>query len=198
MTNPHISAIFTFIFIEASYNVCVDLTDPFSYEVFSRLAVAMILGLAIGTERIYAHKAAGMRTYSMVAMGAALFVVISQVVTAMYMDVSNFDPLRMASQIIVGVGFLGSGLIIFKDDKLSGITSASGLWVSAGIGIASGFGLFGLALMATMITLFIFIVIWVVEERFKNVFKSFDKQKISEKKGSTSITVSKKRKISSE
>lgn len=148
----------------------MDITSAFSYEVFLRLAVATLLGLAIGTERIYAHKSAGMRTYSMVAMGSALFVIISQIVAAAYLDIGNFDPLRMASQIVVGVGFLGSGLIIFRDDKLSGVTSASGLWVSAGIGIAAGFGLFGLAIMTTIIALFIFLVIWVVEQRFKHLW----------------------------
>ncbi len=158
----------------------MDLTSTFSYDIFLRLAVAMLLGLAIGAERIYAHKAAGMRTYSMVAMGSALFVVISQVVSAAYLtDISAFDPLRMASQIIVGVGFLGTGLIIYKDDKISGITTASGLWVSAGIGMAAGFGLYGLAIMTTLITLFIFIVIWIVEERFKHTFEEHDKKKDS-------------------
>jgi putative Mg2+ transporter-C (MgtC) family protein len=163
----------------------VELTSTFSYDVFLRLAVAMLLGLAIGAERIYAHKAAGMRTYSMVAMGAALFVIISQIVSALYMNTANFDPLRMASQIIVGVGFLGSGLIFFKDDKLSGITSASGLWVSAGIGMASGFGLYGLAIMTTLITLFIFIVIWVVEQRFKETFEDKSSARRSRRKKET-------------
>ncbi len=131
----------------------------------------MLLGLAIGAERIYAHKAAGMRTYAMVSMGAALFIIISQIITTVYSgNGASIDPLRMASQIIVGVGFLGSGLIIFKNDKLSGVTTASGLWVAAGIGMAAGFGLYGLAIMTTLVTLFIFIVIWVVEQRFKHVF----------------------------
>ena len=109
----------------------MEFASTFSYDIFLRLTVAMLLGLAIGAERIYAHKAAGMRTYAMVAMGSSLFIVISQVVASYYSlgatDNGAFDPLRMASQIIVGVGFLGSGLIVFKDDKLSGVTTASGL-----------------------------------------------------------------------
>jgi putative Mg2+ transporter-C (MgtC) family protein len=160
----------------------MDITATFSYDVFLRLAVAMLLGLAIGAERIYAHKSAGMRTYAMVSMGASLFVIISQVVAATYMTDGGFDPLRMASQIVVGVGFLGSGLIIFKDDKISGVTTASGLWVCAGIGMAAGFGLYGLAIMTTIITLFIFIVIWVAEERFKHTFEEEDNTTKIEKK----------------
>ncbi len=143
----------------------------FSYDVFLRLAVAMLLGLAIGTERIYAHKAAGMRTYSMVAMGAALFIVVSQVVAAALSDHAGFDPLRVASQIVVGVGFLGAGLIVFKDEKLVGVTTASSLWVCAGIGMACGFGLYGIATIATLLTLFIFVVIWVVENKLKHIFE---------------------------
>lgn len=164
----------------------MEFASTFSYDIFLRLTVAMLLGLAIGAERIYAHKAAGMRTYAMVAMGASLFIVISQVVASYYLTGgsggSSFDPLRMASQIVVGVGFLGSGLIVFKDDKLSGVTTASGLWVSAGIGMAAGFGLYGLAIMTTLITLFIFIVIWVVEQRFKDVFDGPTKTDASETK----------------
>ncbi|MBP7831801.1 MAG: MgtC/SapB family protein [Candidatus Pacebacteria bacterium] len=160
----------------------MELISTFSYDIFLRLTVAVLLGLAIGAERIYAHKAAGMRTYAMVAMGASLFIIISQVVASVYSGGGNgIDPLRMASQIIVGVGFLGSGLIIFKDDKLSGVTTASGLWVSAGIGMASGFGLYGLAIMTTLITLFIFIVVWVVEQRFKTMFETTDTNGSTEK-----------------
>lgn len=164
----------------------MDFVSTFSYDIFLRLAVAMLLGLAIGAERIYAHKAAGMRTYAMVAMGSSLFIVISQMV--LYIGNVTFDPLRMASQIIVGVGFLGSGLIVFKDDKLSGVTTASGLWVSAGIGMAAGFGLYGLAIMTTLITLFIFIVIWVVEQRFKDVFEKSDEVTAKPKKRKADAT----------
>lgn len=160
----------------------MELLSSFSYDIFLRLTVAMLLGLAIGAERIYAHKAAGMRTYAMVAMGASLFIVISQVIALAYASNGGIDPLRMASQIIVGVGFLGSGLIIFKDDKLSGVTTASGLWVSAGIGMACGFGLYGIAIMTTLIALFIFIVVWVVEQRFKNMFESQNKNEEKENK----------------
>lgn len=164
----------------------MDFVSTFSYDIFLRLAVAMLLGLAIGAERIYAHKAAGMRTYAMVAMGSSLFIVISQMV--LYIGNVTFDPLRMASQIIVGVGFLGSGLIVFKDDKLSGVTTASGLWVSAGIGMAAGFGLYGLAIMTTLITLFIFIVIWVVEQRFKDVFEKSEEATAKPKKRKADAT----------
>ena len=145
------------------------LFTPEIIAVLSRLTVAMLLGMVIGTERLLAHKTAGMRTYAFVSMGAALFIIISEMVTAQYLGLSEFDPLRMASQVVVGVGFLGAGIIFFKDKELVGITSASGLWVSAGIGMAVGFGLYAIGIIATLLSLFIFIVLWFIEERLRKV-----------------------------
>lgn len=73
------------------------------------------------------------------------------------------DPLKMIGNIIVGVGFLGAGIIILKDSTLVGLTTAAGLWLSAGIGMAAGFGYFGAALLATIMTLIIFTVLFYVE-----------------------------------
>ena len=128
---------------------------------------ALLLGMIIGTERVWAHKTAGMRTYALVSMGSALFVVVSNEMVKAYADFSGMNPLMIVSQIVVGVGFIGTGLIFTKDSKLMGLTTATGLWVSAGIGMACGFGLFNIALIATIMTLFVFIVIWFFEERLK-------------------------------
>src|SRR3989344_3161100 len=89
-------------------------------DIFFKLFIAMVLGTVIGLERLLAKKPAGMRTYSLVSMGAALFVVISEMIAKNYhlIGTSSFDPLRMASQVVVGVGFLGAGLIIFQDSKI--------------------------------------------------------------------------------
>lgn len=138
-----------------------------SNEYFIRLAVAMLLGMFLGIERVLAHKTAGMRTYALVAMGSALFVSISELLFESHGSSAGFDPTRLASQVISGIGFLGAGLIIFKDSKLSGLTTATGIWVSAGIGMASGFGLFSLAISATVLTLFVLIVLWYVEQSIK-------------------------------
>ncbi len=126
------------------------------YEIFVRLSIAMICGMVIGAERLFAHKTAGMRTYALVSMGSALLVVISQIAGEMFVKDGSFDPIRMASQIVVGVGFLGAGLIVLRDKEVTGLTTASGLWVCAAIGMAAGFGLYGLAMIATFLTLFIF------------------------------------------
>jgi putative Mg2+ transporter-C (MgtC) family protein len=136
-------------------------------DIFTRLFIALILGMIIGAERVWAHKTAGMRTYALVSMGAALFIVISEMISLRYFSLGNFDPTRMASQIIVGIGFIGTGLIFSRETKLMGLTTATGLWVSAGIGIASGFRLYDIAIIATILTLFIFIALWFVEEQLK-------------------------------
>lgn len=136
-------------------------------DFFIRLLVAMALGMAIGIERFIHHKTAGMRTYALVSMGSALFVIISQVVALN--SFITFDPTRMAAQIITGIGFLGAGLIIMQDSKLSGLTTASGLWVAAGIGMAVGFGFYSIAIVTTLMTIFVFAVLYVVEERIRKI-----------------------------
>ncbi len=131
------------------------------------LIVAMLLGMILGIERFLAHKTAGMRTYTFISMGSALFVIISQMVAAQ--STGLFDPLRMAAQVVAAAGFLGVGAIFHKDQRVSGITTASGLWVSAGIGMACGFGLYKLAIIVTILSLFTFVVMWFLEQQIRKI-----------------------------
>jgi putative Mg2+ transporter-C (MgtC) family protein len=145
-------------------------------EIFISLLVAVLLGAILGIERNLAGKMAGMRTYSLVSLGSALFVIISRSVIAESEALSaGIDPLRMASQIIVGIGFIGAGLVVLKGSRLTGITTAAGVWVSAGVGMACGFGLYALAFFATGLALFIFTVLWIIERDYlqKILAKSF-------------------------
>lgn len=144
-----------------------NIIDGATFDIILRLFIALSLGMIIGTERVWAHKTAGMRTYALVSMGSALFVVISNEMVKYYVGFSGMNPLMIVSQIVVGIGFLGAGIIFNKDSKLIGLTTATGLWVAAGIGMASGLGLFNIAIVATILTLFIFIVLWYIEERVK-------------------------------
>jgi putative Mg2+ transporter-C (MgtC) family protein len=137
-------------------------------DMFVHLLIALFLGSLIGLERAIADKRAGMRTYGLVSMGSALFILISQNVMQQYAGVYNFDPLRVASQIIVGIGFIGAGLIIFHDHRLYGLTTAAGLWVAAGIGMAVGFHMYILAVYVTLLTLFIFSIMWLVEQKIED------------------------------
>lgn len=145
--------------------------DIFSYvflEPYIQILVALILGAVLGIERNFVGKTAGMRTYSLVSMSACLFVLIS-VEAGLSLPAQSFTPMQVVAGIITGIGFLGAGLIIFKDSKLIGLTTAAGLWVAAGIGIAVGYKLYGLAVFATLITLFNFTILWRIEHRLTKI-----------------------------
>ena len=134
---------------------------------FTKLTLAAFLGVLIGAERTIAGKRAGMRTFALVAMGAALFVIVSVLITTQYMEILNFDPMRVPAAIISGIGFLGAGMILLRENALRGLTTAAGLWVSAGVGVATGFGLYAIAVFATLLTLFIFTTLWFIEEKIR-------------------------------
>ena len=109
-----------------------------------RLSLALILGGAIGIEREYRAKEAGFRTHFLVALGSALFCVVSQY--GFGFDLK--DSSRVAAQVVSGIGFLGAGTIIFR-----GLTTAAGLWVTAAIGLACGTGMYVAAAITTMMVL---------------------------------------------
>lgn len=148
----------------------IELNAVIAPEFFLRLLVAVGLGALLGVERAFAHKTAGARTYALVCLGSAMFVLVGQIVTASYgaAGLGVTDPLRIASQIVVGIGFLGTGLIIFRRTQLQGLTTAAGLWVAAAVGMAVGFGLYKLAVFASLLTLFIFTVLWFIEDFLRN------------------------------
>lgn len=140
-------------------------------EIFTQLIIATLLGVTLGAERIIAHKTAGMRTYGLVSLGSTLFVVIGNIVVQNNAGNLALNPLQMASQVIMGIGFLSAGMIIFRDSKISGLTTAVGLWISAGIGIAVGFKLYTIAIFTTLLTLFVFTILWLIEKKMKNILK---------------------------
>lgn len=147
------------------------------HEIILRLGVAVGLGMLIGLERILVHKEAGMKTHALVSMGSAIFVIISEMIMVKYGGSGGLDPTRIASQIIVGIGFLGAGSIILQGNKLFGLTTASGLWVTAGIGMAAGFGFFYLSTLATLAVLFILVVVYIFEKPLRKMSDSVDQPK---------------------
>lgn len=134
-----------------------------------RLVVALIFGILIGVERNIALKSAGMRTYGLVSLGSSIFVAGSLIVIQNFPEARGLDPLRMASQIVVGIGFLGGGLIFVKNGDVNNLTTAAGLWVVAGIGMLCGFGLYAFAGVATALTLLVFTALWHFEQKVKHV-----------------------------
>ena len=104
---------------------------PADAELFLRVIVASILGYMIGYERKNRDKSAGMRTHAIVALGAALMMVVSKYG---FYDVEKVDSSRVAAQIVSGVGFLGAGVIFVRNNTVSGLTTAAGLWTTVGAG----------------------------------------------------------------
>lgn len=120
-----------------------------------RLVLAFLVGAVIGTERKIRHKPAGLRTHALVGLGAALFTIIS---VYGFLEFSgppyfrtNMDPARIAAQIVVGVGFIGGGLIFREDNKVSGLTTAASIWLTAGLGTGIGAGMYFTVLIATIL-----------------------------------------------
>jgi len=139
----------------------------FNLPLIIKLLVATALGAVIGVQRTLSHKMAGMRTYAFVSLGSCLLVLISLLATKDFIGISNFDPMRMAAGIVMGIGFLCGGIIIYHNDRVEGITTAAGMWVANGIGIAVAFGYFTIAIITTFLALFIFSTLWGVEEQFR-------------------------------
>lgn len=114
--------------------------------VVGRLGVAVALGALIGVDREFSRKAAGLRTNMLVALGAALFILVT-----IQSGMTQSDSTAMARSlqgIITGVGFVGAGSIL-REDRVRGLTSATAIWVSAGAGVAAGLGLWQLGLLGT-------------------------------------------------
>ena len=123
--------------------------DATYIDLTARLLLALFLGGAIGIEREYRAKEAGFRTHFLVALGSALFCVVSQY----GFGVDLKDSSRVAAQVVSGIGFLGAGTIIFQKNVVRGLTTAAGLWVTAAIGLACGTGMFVAAVITTAMVL---------------------------------------------
>lgn len=134
-----------------------------------RLFVAGLLGGAIGLEREYRAKEAGFRTHFLVSLGSALFMIISQYgfdTVLAEASQASFDPSRIASQVVTGIGFLGAGAIIFQKHVVKGLTTAAGIWVTAAIGLTCGSGLYLLATATTVLVLICLEALHMVLHRF--------------------------------
>jgi putative Mg2+ transporter-C (MgtC) family protein len=134
----------------------MSLTD---LELAKRLFLAALLGGVLGLEREWHHKAAGLRTNILIALGAALFTLMSVELA----DNGRGDPTRIASQIVTGIGFLGAGAIMRTNAGVQGLTTAAAVWVNAAIGVAVGGGRYHLALIATGVTLIVLLVLPPIE-----------------------------------
>lgn len=127
------------------------------------LILSAILGFCIGFERKLRSKEAGIRTHTIVCVGSALMMLVSK-----YAFGEEADSARVAAQIVAGVGFLGAGIIVYRKNEVHGLTTAAGVWTTAGVGMACGGGLYIVAIIATILLIFIQ---WLLHRNFR-VFHS--------------------------
>lgn len=114
--------------------------------VLVRIMTAIVIGGLIGQERSMKHRPAGLRTYMVVCVGSCLIMLTNQYI---YQATGTGDPMRLGAQVISGIGFLGAGtIIVTKHNQIKGLTTAAGLWASAGVGLALGIGFYEGALTA--------------------------------------------------
>lgn len=130
-----------------------------------KLCLSLVLGAVVGYERKRKGQPAGLRTFSLIAMGATLAMLVSIYVCQEYVGLKNGDPGRIAAQVITGIGFLGAGAIIQMKGSVRGLTTAAGIWMVATIGMAVGVGMYSVALIATVLVLFILIQLERIEHR---------------------------------
>jgi putative Mg2+ transporter-C (MgtC) family protein len=131
-------------------------------DVFLRLALAAGLGGAIGLEREFRHKPAGLRTNMLIALGSALFSIMS-----VQVGVTAGSPDRIAAQVVTGIGFLGAGAILRSGENVHGLTTAATIWVNAAIGMAAGLGFYSAAALGATLTLVVLALLPFMERIFE-------------------------------
>lgn len=135
-------------------DITPDLPIALQAELALRLAMSLGLGALIGLEREYHRQAAGFRTHSLVALGAALFTIVSAY------GFEGADPTRIAAQIVSGIGFIGAGTILHYRGSVRGLTTAASLWAVAAVGMAAGAGLYVLAFLGAALVL---VALWLMD-----------------------------------
>lgn len=128
---------------------------PTDLQMIVRLLLTVVLSGLIGLERQVHRRNAGLRTHILVALGSCLIMLTSMYVFDIYKDRVSLDPARIAAGVITGIGFLGAGTIIRDPEGVRGLTTAASLWVVAGIGLAVGTGFNKIAVIATVLVLFV-------------------------------------------
>lgn len=138
-----------------------------------RLAIAAALGSLLGIERSLAGKHAGMRTYALVSLGSCLFVVVGTLSAFELSMFAGLNPVQIAASVVIGIGFIGAGLAALGSSSGNArpeLTTASGIWLGAGVGMAVGYGLYSLAVTATMLGIVVFWFLAKVEHWLRTHF----------------------------
>jgi len=136
-------------------------------DLLVRLSLSIVLCGLIGLERKIYKKPAGFRTNVLVGLGSTLLMIIGISILSEYNDGNTVDITRLAGQIVTGIGFLGAGAIIQGRGSVHGLTTAASIWVVAAIGMAVGLGFYLEAILATLLTLVVLVILGRVEHRFE-------------------------------
>ena len=138
----------------------MELFEPQQLRIIIQLLLAVFLGGLMGIEREYVGKAAGVRTFSLVSLAACLFTILSREAFNVFLGIEgiSYDPSRMAGNVIIGIGFLGAGLIIFRGIKIEGLTTAAALWAVSAVGMAVGCRFYVIAIFAALLVVLILAV----------------------------------------
>lgn len=134
----------------------------------ARLLLASLFGAAIGFEREWRNRPAGLRTHILVCVAAATFAILTiEIIHApMFVrDEARFDPIRIVEAVTAGVAFLAAGVVIFTRGEVHGLTTGAGMWLAGAIGVACGLGLWQVAVFATVLALVVLGLLHAFEER---------------------------------
>ena len=123
-----------------------------NFEFLIKMVLATVMGVIIGFERKSRNKGAGIRTHAIVSLASALMMIVSKYG---FFDIVEYDAAGVAAQVVSGIGFLGTGLIFIKNNAVNGLTTAAGIWATAGIGLAMGAGLYAVAIFGTLLIVII-------------------------------------------
>ena len=137
-----------------------------------KLALSMLLGSIVGLERKSKGQIAGDRTFALISMGATLAMLVSIYIPQEYLGLKNGDPGRIAAQVITGIGVLGAGAIIQMKGSGRGLTTAAGIWMVATIGLAVGAGMYLVSVFATLLVLFILVLLERYDRKVRTVGQS--------------------------
>lgn len=129
-----------------------------------RMVIAALCGLAVGYERKFHLKSAGVKTHVIVSLASALMMEVSKYG---FFDTADADASRVAAQVVSGISFLGAGIIIKRNQNVEGLTTAAGIWMMSGIGLAIGSGMYAIGLLCTVLYVFFNFLVRQIEKRFK-------------------------------
>ncbi len=135
-------------------------------DIFIKIFFSLIFGGILGAERERAGKAAGLRTYMLVTLASTTFTIVAKEAEKFFQS-PNYDPGRILGQVILGIGFIGAGIIIYHGEHVRGITTAAGLWVATAVGLLIGIELYLIALVVTIISFIILAIFPMIEGKIE-------------------------------